>query len=326
MCLHFPYGSSPLTRGKRSHRHSLGGLFGLIPAHAGKTRFAFACHVSCPAHPRSRGENHLGITTCTPHPGSSPLTRGKHRLGRTHREARGLIPAHAGKTAVEVLPVVDLRAHPRSRGENCVCCSWHLRAQGSSPLTRGKPLDTFTEASVRGLIPAHAGKTSPSMPLCGCAAAHPRSRGENENPPLDSSNPHGSSPLTRGKLGRRVKRWRLRGLIPAHAGKTSLRAILTHIEAAHPRSRGENPMVAHYLGVSGGSSPLTRGKRSLADHQWGLRGLIPAHAGKTCETSASPKPGSAHPRSRGENKRRTARRPDGQGSSPLTRGKHGRGR
>ena len=50
--------------------------------------------------------------------GSSPLTRGKlvksgHEGGRD-----GLIPAHAGKTPKPIDAHVDMRAHPRSRGEN----------------------------------------------------------------------------------------------------------------------------------------------------------------------------------------------------------------
>ena len=75
-------------------------------------------------------------------------------------------------------------------------------------------------SSVAGLIPAHAGKT-----LC-CsggelvAGAHPRSRGENMSPSESDSTATGSSPLTRGKLGRFLLLRLSRGLIPAHAGKT----------------------------------------------------------------------------------------------------------
>ena len=50
-------GSSPLTRGKRQHFDEDAPGGGLIPAHAGKTRFRSFRSVPCPAHPRSRGEN-----------------------------------------------------------------------------------------------------------------------------------------------------------------------------------------------------------------------------------------------------------------------------
>ena len=70
-----------------------------------------------------------------------------------------LIPAHAGKTALVMLTVLLLTAHPRSRGENGAGAFTHasrgahprsrgenhrplrglVYAAGSSPLTRGKP-------------------------------------------------------------------------------------------------------------------------------------------------------------------------------------------
>ena len=50
--------------------------------------------------------------------GSSPLTRGKPRVGPAAGFGLGLIPAHAGKTDPRVGQAVEVRAHPRSRGEN----------------------------------------------------------------------------------------------------------------------------------------------------------------------------------------------------------------
>ena len=50
-------GSSPLTRGKLTQRHTVGFLAGLIPAHAGKTFQRRSSHAPHAAHPRSRGEN-----------------------------------------------------------------------------------------------------------------------------------------------------------------------------------------------------------------------------------------------------------------------------
>ena len=53
-------------------------------------------------------------------------------------------------------------------------------------------------------------------------------------------------------------------------------------------------------------------------------GLIPAHAGKTSDRSGWHPWRRAHPRSRGENTRRSALQSVGGGSSPLTRGKRRR--
>ena len=74
-----------------------------------------------------------------------------------------------------------------------------------------------------------------------------------------------------------------------------------------------------------GSSPLTRGKRTvLAVRFEGLR-LIPAHAGKTLAGSSRIAGPPAHPRSRGENVLRLESDTQHMGSSPLTRGKPSRG-
>ena len=131
-------------------------------------------------------------------------------------------------------------AHPRSRGENSNDHSTNIRDDGSSPLTRGKPL-AYTEADdARGLIPAHAGKTVRACKFDLVFRAHPRSRGEND-PQQPHREPHeGSSPLTRGKQAAIGRRCAQRGLIPAHAGKTGLHYTSRTVYRAHPRSRGEN--------------------------------------------------------------------------------------
>ena len=175
----------------------------------------------------------------------------------------------------------DKRAHPRSRGENRGPFSPHGSELGSSPLTRGKPVELQTGARLGGLIPAHAGKTRNADGRPAGHWAHPRSRGENGQGSTLRRSGAGSSPLTRGKQLIVSKGGKPYGLIPAHAGKT--RRCPGH----HRRARG--------------SSPLTRGK--LVGHRDEVDpfGLIPAHAGKTNVRTWCPSPGRAHPRSRGEN-------------------------
>ena len=94
---------------------------------------------------------------------------------------------------------------------------------------------------------------------------------------------------------------------------------------AHPRSRGENPGSVLRLGLGKGSSPLTRGKPHRVRGLQARVGLIPAHAGKTSDVDIAAGSCWAHPRSRGENDLPRADRALGRGSSPLTRGKRGRG-
>ena len=131
-------GSSPLTRGKRPrHPRPLPELR-LIPAHAGKTTWGRCCTSPPRAHPRSRGENDSQRAALDGPRGSSPLTRGKHDQLRPSRGPRGLIPAHAGKTAPPVSSSSGAGAHPRSRGENEIGGGLGAHLLGSSPLTRGK--------------------------------------------------------------------------------------------------------------------------------------------------------------------------------------------
>ena len=96
--------------------------------------------------------------------------------------------------------------------------------------------------------------------------------------------------------------------------------------AAHPRSRGENAGEPTSASPRTGSSPLTRGKRTVSPPHPGGAGLIPAHAGKTTSPPASTEASWAHPRSRGENSRRRGDLLGCRGSSPLTRGKRARNR
>ena len=152
-------------------------------------------------------------------------------------------------------------------------------------------------------------------------AAHPRSRGENMVSLVSGRAFSGSSPLTRGKRFSVGAGLRIVRLIPAHAGKTTRRSSPGPPEAAHPRSRGENSTPAFSRACIAGSSPLTRGKPGHASHDHGFSGLIPAHAGKTLVSEATPEDSGAHPRSRGENTSRAILNPALAGSSPLTRGK-----
>ena len=196
-----------------------------------------------------------------------------------------------------------------------------MRAPGSSPLTRGKPVQRCIEHSLCGLIPAHAGKTGARAITRRPMKAHPRSRGENSDTFCGRGPGMGSSPLTRGKLRCVRLDQQLPGLIPAHAGKTATPRRTKSLRRAHPRSRGENSTLRSPCVTGRGSSPLTRGKHAAMDaNPIGLR-LIPAHAGKTSYAATIVACFAAHPRSRGENEHRGGWGKLGRGSSPLTRGK-----
>ena len=218
--------------------------------------------------------------------GSSPLTRGKPRHHRRDTRTRGLIPAHAGKTGQRVGHAADNRAHPRSRGENIGPIVSQVSDVGSSPLTRGKPPAHAAITPDLRLIPAHAGKTTRPHTRTRSQTAHPRSRGENFPRGESVQILRGSSPLTRGKHILTDPKVVEAGLIPAHAGKTPQPGRGGFSVAAHPRSRGENAFGGAGFSFDHGSSPLTRGKHPPGQDRGSGCGLIPAHAGKTCQRSA----------------------------------------
>ena len=152
--------------------------------------------------------------------GSSPLTRGKPDGVTSAEVVPGLIPAHAGKTFLELVGGDHGGAHPRSRGENSYAATIAAMFLGSSPLTRGKRVWPSAGWKDRGLIPAHAGKTRRANPPGNSGPAHPRSRGENIKQIARDVEKTGSSPLTRGKPVGAAAGGPVLGLIPAHAGKT----------------------------------------------------------------------------------------------------------
>ena len=69
-------------------------------------------------HPRSRGEQGMAEFCTVKRAGSSPLTRGAHVESDGAAHNPGIIPAHAGSTAVHRPDRPVHRDHPRSRGEH----------------------------------------------------------------------------------------------------------------------------------------------------------------------------------------------------------------
>ena len=207
------------------------------------------------------GENQLTPSTAQALVGSSPRVRGKQRR-HTWKFARPrLIPACAGKTAVSYSSKRALRAHPRVCGENPTLPVDDQPRAGSSPRVRGKPMPNFIGDLTRRLIPACAGKTTKCAPWKAARPAHPRVCGENGLGVAQSHFAAGSSPRVRGKLREARNHFRMRGLIPACAGKTCPRPGYARSTRAHPRVCGENSLPPEMRKASAGSSPRVRGKQ-----------------------------------------------------------------
>ena len=112
------------------------------------------------------------------------------------------------------------------------------------------------------------------------------------------------------------------GLIPAWAGKTSSSRANRGRSSAHPRVGGENVMRPGRGAKPPGSSPRGRGKRKSNSYVLGVRGLIPAWAGKTSLVRWAIPSRWTHPRVGGENWHVPSWTASPPGSSPRGRGKH----
>ena len=134
-------GSSPRVRGKQKRPRAGAGLWGLIPACAGKTLSPSLSAARTSAHPRVCGENCETRNPTRVQIGSSPRVRGKQKAAQVRKRTCGLIPACAGKTAPRQSPPPMNWAHPRVCGENQAVRYESTYQQGSSPRVRGKPTD-----------------------------------------------------------------------------------------------------------------------------------------------------------------------------------------
>ena len=130
----------------------------------------------------------------------------------------------------------------------------------------------------------------------------------------------GSSPLARGLLAGRRRRWRRPGIIPARAGFTTGTPEPCGPQQDHPRSRGVYGHRRAHRILCAGSSPLARGLRMGGGALGPAPRIIPARAGFTARVTCAPASARDHPRSRGVYMPSRAGSVSCLGSSPLARG------
>ena len=187
------------------------------------------------------------------------------------------------------------------RGENSIISQANSICLGTSPRARGKPRKCLQKITIRGNIPACAGKTVINATPEGVEAEHPRVRGENADIEYGIRVVAGTSPRARGKLApSRPHRWQI-GNIPACAGKTQI---------------VESPIM-----TTTGTSPRARGKRHELNRKPNVWRNIPACAGKTSRHDQTGSTVAEHPRVRGENNDPEMQDLMRLGTSPRARGK-----
>ena len=212
-------------------------------------------------HPRIRGEHRPSAEGGARRQGSSPHTRGAHRLLYYDTDSVGIIPAYAGSTVTWTAASISRTDHPRIRGEHCLPRLGSLRDSGSSPHTRGARYREIGFETIDRIIPAYAGSTGEFVDCERFSA--------------------GSSPHTRGALyGAGGRRTGTR-IIPAYAGSTRIRRNRARRISDHPRIRGEHVPPAKDVTFAVGSSPHTRGALVECLLCVNDDGIIPAYAGST---------------------------------------------
>ena len=85
--------------------------------------------------------------------------RGSHLPRWQCVERRGIIPAHAGLTKSALNDAFIPGDHPRACGAHFASQAAFEAPKGSSPRMRGSREAPFSDRSVYGIIPAHAGLT-----------------------------------------------------------------------------------------------------------------------------------------------------------------------
>ena len=173
---------------------------------------------------------------------------------------------------------------------------------------------------IRGIIPAHAGNTTPMIPRISQAWDHPRACGEHDCVPLDFPLDSGSSPRMRGTPSFPTNVRGCIGIIPAHAGNTLYRMLVSERDWNHPRACGEHEISVLILRLSQGSSPRMRGTPKESAFSRLHTGIIPAHAGNTLVAFSGNSTCRDHPRACGEHAVEKLCEERCRGSSPRMRG------
>ena len=156
--------------------------------------------------------------------------------------------------------------HSHSHGDHPRACGAHIEKEkiimsnlGSSPRMRGSLSDRLSRAEHRGIIPAHAGLTASMTGPSRRAWDHPRACGAHARFFWGNTFAVGSSPRMRGSQILFLENQVLSGIIPAHAGLTSLTHRPTSAAGDHPRACGAHLSPLIQMWPARGSSPRMRG-------------------------------------------------------------------
>ena len=152
---------------------------------------------------------------------------------------------------------------------------------------------------------------------------HPRVCGEKYQLGVVKPLHEGSPPRMRGKAYKGADQTTRRGITPAYAGKSLVRAKHTVIAQDHPRVCGEKACATWRGRTALGSPPRMRGKVTMNLYPHDIEGITPAYAGKSSLACCPWRLHRDHPRVCGEKVFRPSRGWKKGGSPPRMRGKEG---
>ena len=150
----------------------------ITPAYAGKRSCARCGILIFRDHPRLCGEKIVLHWEKSITIGSPPPMRGKARKFHFTTSSSGITPAYAGKRSKFPSDYNDARDHPRLCGEKHNARTNRTGHVGSPPPMRGKVEWTGETATVNGITPAYAGKSTWFRLALGDNEDHPRLCGE----------------------------------------------------------------------------------------------------------------------------------------------------
>ena len=210
-----------------------------IPAHAGKPPPSAGSAPHPPVYPRACGETCACLDIRQTAKGLSPRMRGNRPRRHDPGLPAGSIPAHAGKPPCTSRTRWRSRVYPRACGETLAAVCVTGLAWGLSPRMRGNRARRSCRCDLHGSIPAHAGKPRGIPASYAAERVYPRACGETDGRGYGVPAPRGLSPRMRGNRRLPARRLRLRGSIPAHAGKPGMPSDGAYPYGVYPRACGE---------------------------------------------------------------------------------------
>ena len=171
--------------------------------------------------------------------GSPPRVRGKVDYPDGCVVLDRITPACAGKSAPCAGDLPRRQDHPRVCGEKSVQLMLYAMSPGSPPRVRGKANHTFFNRYAAGITPARAGKSLSAALRGGLFRDHPRACGEKGFSVCCRAGRLGSPPRVRGKVCMASMSYKILGITPARAGKSSRPALGAWSGRDHPRACGE---------------------------------------------------------------------------------------